>query len=206
MTILDFGNGGTCHNDKATVTNMITGLAFVDPNRQSVIKWQLWDRGTEPQCTRLDWEMFNYAFEEADKRGFRTTASVFDKPSLDYLLTYDIPFVKLANRPYLRHLARYVPRGIPLFISYSNDYKGGEYIPESYWLACVSRYPAEEKSYLEFEDHCLEDGISDHTVGLDLWRKYHPTVWEKHYKLPTSTGPDAGPWCVTPDDLKEVFT
>src|SRR3990167_1815345 len=96
---------------------MIDTLADVDSKRQVTIKWQLWTRGTEPQCTRLNWALFKQAFIYAEGKGFRTTASVFDVEALRYLLTFDVPFVKIANRPYLRHLTRYVPRGIPIVYS-----------------------------------------------------------------------------------------
>lgn len=205
MIILDFGSGGTCRNNEDDITEMIDGLSEVDPDRKCVIKWQLWDKGTEPQCLRLEWGLFDMAVTYAQMLGFRTTASVFDKPSLDFLLDdHDVPFIKLANRPYLRHLARYVPRGIPVIGSRSP----GESIPNvtkiDDWMVCVSEYPSDIESYGDHEPS-LRWGVSDHTVGLDLWRKYHPTVWEKHYRLPDQRGPDCGPWCITPSDLKEVL-
>ena len=210
MIILDFGNGGTCLNNEDDVTEMIDGLSEVDPDRKCVIKWQLWDKGTEPQCLRLEWGLFDMAVTYAQMLGFRTTASVFDKPSLDFLLDdHDVPFVKLANRPYLRHLARYVPRGIPIIVSFpwvdDEPTDPDEWNWYTKWMCCVSEYPAKEETYTNFPEEMLRKGISDHTVGLDLWRKYHPSVWEKHYRLPDQKGPDCGPWCVTPDDLKEVL-
>jgi sialic acid synthase SpsE len=48
--------------------------------------------------------------------------------------------------------------------------------------------------------------MSDHTVGLELWNKYHPTVWEKHVCLEhNDTNPDAGAFAITPEELKEVL-
>lgn len=212
MIILDFGSGGTCVNRKSTVREMIVGLSEVDKHRRCVVKMQLWDKGTEPQCSRLEWEVFDYAFDVARNEGFRTTASVFDKPSLDFLLGYDVPFVKLANRPYLRHLARYVPRGIPIVYSvgsdedYCNLANSGIGEKDEVML-CVSQYPAPNDEYEEVRGGLdRTTGISDHTVGLDLWRKYHPSVWEKHFKLEGQRGGDCGPWCVTPGDLVEVLT
>lgn len=207
MVILDFGSGGTCRNDRRIINEMIEGLAEVDPDRKCVIKWQLWDRRTEPQCVRLRWDVFDSACKIAEDWGFRTTASVFDKPSLDYLLDdHDVPFVKLANRPYLRHLARYIPRGIPIVYSLRPE--------EDYWelseaegdrhMVCVSKYPASEEDYKG--SSMLPQGTSDHTIGLDLWHKYKPMVWEKHYRLPDQRGPDCGPWCITPQELVEVLT
>lgn len=211
MIILDFGSGMTCRNDRQTINKMIEELAKVDPDRKCVVKFQLWSKGTEPQCLQLEWDKFAWAFDVGSKYGFRVTASVFDKPSLDFLLGYDVPFIKLANRPYLRHLARYVPRGIPIVYSVESD---GDYceladsgIGETdEVMLCVSQYPAPNDEYEEVRGGLdLKEGVSDHTIGLDLWRKYHPTVWEKHFKLPDQRGPDCGPWCITPSELVEVL-
>lgn len=208
LIILDFGSGGTCHGDLAEGQRMIDGLAEVDRGRIAVIKWQLWDKGTEPQCARLDWRLYRDLADYAARLGFRTTASVFDKPSLDYLLTLDPPFVKLANRPYLRHLARYVPRGIPIIASHNvQEWVWDLEPPDARWIYCVSKYPARIDEYTSYSDveNRLVGGVSDHTVGLDLWRRYRPAVYEKHFALETSTGPDAGPWCITPAALGEVL-
>jgi sialic acid synthase SpsE len=71
-------------------------------------------------------------------------------------------------------------------------------------MLCVSEYPAEIDAYGN-QQPALRWGISDHTIGLDLWRKYRPAFYEKHFALEDSTGPDAGPWAATPDELREVF-
>ena len=192
--------------------HMIESLADVDAKRVSTIKWQLWTRGTERQCVRLNWALFKQAYLYAERLGFRTTASVFDVEALRYLLTFDVPFVKIANRPYLRHLSRYVPRGIPIvysvgsFADYEDLCDDGIQRTDPVML-CISQYPAHADDYKE---HLLEltdcdVGISDHTIGFDLWRKYHPEVYEKHLRLESSTGPDAGPWAATPSELKEVL-
>lgn len=204
MIILDFGSGNTCRNDYREVRRMIDALADVDPKRRATIKWQLWTRGSEPQCSRLNWALFKRAYLYAEQRGFRTTSSVFDVESVRYLLTFDVPFVKIANRPYLRALARYVPRGVPIVGSYGPGEVELRALRDDIdiWMACVSSYPAEEKRYFGMD---ITGGCSDHTIGLDLWRKYKPAVFEKHYRLPDSTGPDAGPWAATPDEIAEVL-
>lgn len=201
MIILDFGSGNTCRNQNSEIRDMIAGLADVDTQRQSIIKWQLFDEG-EPQCLRLTPEAFSFAYRHAERRGFRTTASVFDLPSLKFLLKWDIPFVKLSNRKYLRHLSRYVPRGLPIVWSYPI----GEQMPSEatsidLGMFCVSQYPAQVSAY-EFAHDNLSLGVSDHTEGMELWERYHPMVYEKHYRLPDSTGPDALPLAATPEDLE----
>jgi sialic acid synthase SpsE len=69
-------------------------------------------------------------------------------------------------------------------------------------MVCVSKYPATTASYGE---EITADGISDHTIGLELWRKYKPTVYEKHFCLSYLTGPDAGPWALNENTLKELL-
>jgi sialic acid synthase SpsE len=202
MVIVDLGSGWTSRNDCNTVDRMLLALAAVDPQRKATVKWQLF-QGGEPQCVELKHDVFEYAFDRAEKLGYRTTASVFDKPSLDYLLTFDVPFIKLANRAGVRVLAKYVPRGIPIVYSYIGDFDS-HIADNDKLMACVSDYPATMESYEAWFEECdLREGISDHTVGLDLWRKYRPAVYEKHMRLPDSTGPDAGPFAALPEELKE---
>ena len=208
MIILDLGSGSTCRNEKRVVKKMIDSIADVDSRRKCYLKFQLWSKGSEPQCVKLNWALFKWAFVYAEGLGFRTTASVFDKAALDYLLTFDVPFVKIANRPYLRPLQRYIPRGIPVVRSvydFMPQIHTGFVYGDVYEMACVTNYPATTE---EYEDHFkahLEVGISDHTIGLDLWRKYKPDIYERHFRLPDSTGPDAGAWAATPDDLREIL-
>ena len=158
----------------------------------------------------LDWGLFEEAVEYGRHLGYRVTASVFDKESVEFLLGFDPPFVKIANRPYLRHLAKYVPRGIPIVYSRDGALNDIFEVPEGRFMVCVPRYPATIEDYeglfgLKNATY-LKEGISDHTIGLDLWRKHKPHIYEKHFRLESSTGPDAGPWAATPNELKEVFT
>ena len=85
-------------------------------------------------------------------------------------------------------------------------------------LACVSKYPAKISSYEKtysrevtplidfegFEEHILKKSISDHTTNWDLYKKYRPKIYECHYKLEDSTGLDAGPFAMTPEQLLEI--
>ena len=213
--ILDFGSGNTCQNDKAIVKRMIDELRDIDTGKNEVIiKWQLFEEaeGNIP----LNHSMFGYAYGYAKKLGYKTTSSVFDKPSLDFLLKYDIPFVKIANRRDLDWLVGEVPRKLPVYISYKDSDELSdlvEKIKTSYgddkFLQCVSKYPA---TIEEYEKHGEWVGllyrykaISDHTIGLDLLKKYQPQIWEKHYKLNDSTGLDAGPFAITPEELSEIL-
>lgn len=201
MFILDFGSGNTCQNNYATIFRMIKSLSDIDPERKFIIKWQLFKKAGE-NISLLP-EMFSYAYQMAKDLGFKTTASVFDLESLHFLLQHDIPFVKIANRPDLYWLIGEVPRKIPIVVSrYSNEY----WDENIYSLHCISKYPSLKTEYeSEYFLDQLKEGISDHTTNWDLFRKYKPETYEAHFKLPDSTGPDAGPFARTPEQLKEIY-
>jgi sialic acid synthase SpsE len=78
-------------------------------------------------------------------------------------------------------------------------------------LLCVSKYPADIRDY-QYEMkampyHPPQIAISDHTPGWAMFNQVGKlaVVWEKHYKLPESTGLDAGPWATTPEELAWVL-
>ena len=148
--------------------------------------------------------MFEYAYRLGTDAGYDVTSSVFDTESLDFLLEFDVPFIKLANRPEYRALAKKIPR-LPVMISYSNSDEiqvGKNIIP----LCCVSSYPASVKEYhknFDFAD--LQAGVSDHTEGLNLYKIVKPAWWEKHYVLERGgDNPDAGVFAMVPEDLEEL--
>jgi sialic acid synthase SpsE len=209
--ILDFGSGNTNKNDWDYTKRMIDELKAVDKGKHEVvIKWQLFKEAGKN--IPLDRDLFTDAYLYAWSRGLPTTASVFDKASLDFLLQFDVPFVKIANNRNLDWLIGKVPRDIPVYVSYGNQKEIGKYLHRfnNKILLCVSEYPATLEKYEErYPDlnHWVacEYGISDHTTNFDLWRKYFPQIVEWHYGLEDSTGLDAGPFVRTPTMLKEVL-
>lgn len=202
MIILDFGSGNTCKNDTAYIRRMIDSLADVTPRRDIVIKWQLFTEAGEN--VPLNHHCFEFAYKYAQSKGFKTTASVFDKASLDYLLTFDVPFVKLACCE-LSHLLRgAIPRHIPIIKSMADITV--EPNENDNHLCCVRKYPAEFGDYRDmFYDDFLKLGISDHTTDFMLYRMYTPSIYECHYKLDDSTGLDSGDFARTPEQLKEIL-
>ena len=216
MIILDFSGGNICKNYIVTVRRMIDELKAVDTGKhQIIIKWQLFTDA--PPNIPLQLDVFDYAYWYAEQQGYQTTASVFDLDSLKYLLCYDVPFVKIANRPDLYWLAGEVPRKIPVYMSVS-----GECVDEDLegataadrYLMCVSKYPATVRDYVK-EFHLKKPiaphtmpwlwGISDHTTGFELLHKYKPSFIEWHYRLADSTGPDAGDFARTATMLAEIL-
>jgi hypothetical protein len=214
---------------------MINELEKIDTHKHEIIiKWQLFEKAGKNIPLRRD--LFQMAVIIAyQKYGYKTTASVFDKKSLNRLidiseiLKIELPFIKIANRRDLDWLIGEVPRKIPVYVSVKEAFPGlygdldgeglsGDDKTKIKLLCCVSKYPATLEEYeKEFTEesgcyghrglgaYCLERNVSDHTIGLDLFKKYQPRIWEKHYKLSDSTGLDAGPFAITPEELKEVL-
>ena len=205
--ILDMGSGNS-NTSYDTGASMIEAVIGVDSHKHEVIfKYQLWSKD-HPQGNNewLNWVTFECLYRYAKARGYKVTSSVFDFNALTFLLTFDIPFVKLANRPDTWPLLGDIPRRIPVFISnylYSCGFRESGIVTS---MACVSKYPASLKEYEMIPNLHHYQAISDHTVGLELWDKYHPPVWEKHFVLThNDTNPDAGPFAITPEELKEVI-
>lgn len=89
-------------------------------------------------------------------------------------------------------------------------------------MICTSKYPCSLKEarldrlkktdqisygnvYIFEPDHW---GFSDHTIGsmaAVMAVALGATVFEKHFMLEGAEGPDAGPWCCTPAELKQYF-
>lgn len=197
MIILDFGSGNTCKNRPNYIRRMITELARVRTTKEVVIKWQLFNSSVVNM--RLSHRLFETAYLYAAALGFRTTASVFDQESLDYLLTFDVPFVKIANQPASKALETCV--GSPGTLVSTNDPKDDRLNV----MYCISEYPADKQKYIDTFGDKLREGISDHTTDFELYNTYQPRLYECHYKLEDSTGLDAGPFARTPKQLEEIL-
>jgi sialic acid synthase SpsE len=205
--ILDMGSGNS--NTSFEVGKaMIDAVASVDGRKHEVIlKYQMWTRAMPQGANEwLDWYLFKQLYEYGRGLGYKVTSSVFDYNALVYLLTFDIPFVKLANRPDTWGLLGDVPRRIPVYISnylYECGFReSGLVIP----MAVVSKYPASLREYEMIPNLGQYKAISDHTPGWELWDKYHPSVLEKHFVLERGgDNPDAGSFACTPEELKEIL-
>jgi len=216
--VLDCGSGNTCKNDRTIVRRMIEEVVRVDTHKHKVVfKWQLFT--SAPPNEPLNLEVFYEAHDLAREAGYECTASVFDKESLAELLAVPVPFVKIACRPALYPLIGEVPRRIPVWVSVRDPEKPPpEYLDDLVIpILCQAQYPANYSFYKRrLNISPWVPGVSDHTVGFEvlkllvsLKKKFcvppNSYSWEKHYKLPDSTGPDAGPFAVTAEDLKEIM-
>jgi sialic acid synthase SpsE len=207
--ILDFGSGNTHRNSKEYIKRMHDELKAIDTGKHEIIiKHQLFENWYSN--VPLSHESFDYAYDYGTGLGYKVTSSVFDKPSLDFLLQFDVPFIKIANRRELDWLIGEIPRKIPAYVSYGKGTELQRYYFEENHITpmwCVSEYPADIEQY----DEMLEDlwpqslAISDHTTNFGVWYRYRPTIIEWHYGLSDSTGLDAGPFMRTPEQLVEVL-
>ena len=207
--ILDIGSGNTHKNDWKYLKRMLDELKEVDTGKHEIIiKHQLFIKAGDN--IPLKHEIFEKAYDYAKKLGYKTTSSAFDKESIDFLLQFDIPFVKIANNRKLDWLVGEIPRKIPVITSYGNieELKVAERCNVGR-LLCISKYPATLESYEEAFDLkyyiSCDYGISDHTTNFDLFNKYKPETLEIHYKLENSTGLDAGEFAKTPKQLSEIL-
>ena len=212
MIILDFGSGETCKNDEKYVEKMIDSLAMVDKgDKDIVIKWQLFNNipYKDRKLSALKPVIFLHAYVYAEKYGYKTTASVFDLETLIFLSCYDVPFIKLANRPELYEYSRVIrATGHKAVVSVGNSKLFSRLTKEHESvipLCCVSEYPALAHDYIKTFGNLMHEGLSDHTTDFFLYHTYQPKIYECHYKLEDSTGPDAGVYARTPEQLKEIL-
>jgi sialic acid synthase SpsE len=215
--ILDMGSGNTCRNSIDYAKRMIDTVAAIDSHKHSVIlKWQL-EEVSPPGQLKLDREVFRVAYEYAKEKGYQTTSSVFDKSSLYFLLTFDIPFVKIACRSDLYWLIGEIPPEIWTLastIDWPIIWETRPYGAGITWMQCVPKYPAQMEDYRvmywDANSNTKWQAFSDHTEGLGLWKEINKDIvdiiWEKHFVLERSPdNPDSGVFALTPDQLAEVI-
>ena len=206
--VLDMGSGTTCNNHYDTVDKMVVAAAGVDTGKHEVVfKWQLFRQSTVPYVHALRPEVFSFAYETALELGYGTTASVFDPWSLDFLRRFDVPFIKIACRAWCYPLIGMIGRGETVYVSVDSGKWAERW--ETLWgvtpMCCVPDYPANPTVYKTMFGDRLSVAISDHCADMALYHEYHPLVYERHFKLPGSTGPDAGAHASTPEDLEAIL-
>ena len=202
--IVELGSGNTCRNDRDRLLTMIDRVIRLDRGICDVrFKLQLFEKAGDN--LPLDHAVFDEAFEYAMVMGYQLSASVFDEPSLEFLLSRRPKFVKLACVPELHYLASKIPPQIKVYCSFPSN--PGPVPDNVIPLCCVREYPAEVASYEKrFGEGWLRTGISDHTVGWELFDKYEPEYYERHVvDVREESNPDAGPFAVTIGELRRVL-
>ena len=210
QVILDVGSGASLP-DKETARRFVDEIKAVDTGKhQIVFKAQLFMH--EPPNAPLSRFVFADLYDYAIDQGYGCTASVFDQDSLNYLSEFDVPFIKIACRPDLYEMINDISGEHMVYASYypTNEQivgSEGQPLAADRILLCVPHYPAQAAVYkMELMHPEIRfDGLSDHTVGLDLYRELEPKIWEKHIKLAGTVGPDAGPWAMLPEEVGVIL-
>ena len=212
--ILDVGSGASLP-DIATARRVVDAIKAIDTHKHEVVlKAQLFT--DIPPNTSLAHSVFGELYGYGKEAGYQVTASVFDKESLVYLLGFEVPFIKIACRPDLYWLVGEIPRKVPVYVSVQDwivfwnafSRSDGEEIGETqkiFNLACVPKYPASVEDY---GNRGPDDGVSDHTIDWELFRKWNGeemVMWEVHFALDDASGPDAGPFARRVAQLQEVL-
>jgi sialic acid synthase SpsE len=206
--ILDV-SANTHRNDWEYLKKMLDNLKAIDTGKHEIIiKHQLFVKAGEN--IPLDREIFKVAYNYASNLGYKTTSSVFDKESLDFLLQFNIPFVKIANNRNLDWLISEIPYHIPVYLSVGNKKEWHEKkdADNIVTLCCVSDYSnADIKDYEKFHPHLARGcKLSDHTHNWDLFNKYRPEIYECHYCLEhDENNLDGGLFSRTIEQLKEIL-
>lgn len=204
--ILDY-SANTFKNDKKLIKRGIDEIKKIDSGKHEIVfKTQLFIKaGDNIPCTH---ESFEYLYEYGNSQGYKVTASVFDKESLDYLLMFDVPFIKLSNDSKLLYDGVFMDalRTSPKYNLYASVSKPALDYRISEQLICISEYPASKEAYRNALEFCKKNpNISDHTEDWDIYNEHQPKIYECHYKLPDSTGLDAGSFARTPEMLREIL-
>ena len=207
--ILDIGSGNTLKSF-GVGRKLIDEVMIRDSRKHKIIfKAQLFQDA--PPNIPLNWDVFADLMCYSWEAGYPMTSSVFDLPSLEYLLGFmwKLPFVKIACRPDLYWLIGEIPRKIPVYVSVEDGQEWPEFDDRKiYILSCVPAYPAEISDY-SAPNYNNSYGISDHTVGWRLFNRYNKYgmgCWEKHLVPEHSAdNPDAGLFAVTPTELEGII-
>ena len=235
--VLDI-SANTFKNNVFYFENMVKQIKAIDNKKYNIVfKAQLFSKDSEAAKINeiLEPSVFNLMYLVCNNYNYELTASVFDKQSLEVLLHFDVPFIKIACRPDLYYLLDYIPNNIPVYISIDCREKLPGTIYTNMFsertirlLQCIPEYPAKESDYFK-KIYMVKDradtryvSISDHTDSLSLfnyWKDniqlmkaagfkfpFKYSIFEMHYVLEhDDNNPDAGSFAKTIKDLKEIL-
>jgi sialic acid synthase SpsE len=197
VIILDMGAGDAHHNDIEYIKEIMAELPA-----GVVVKFQLFK--DIPGLTPMTPSVFMKAQVFGQERGIDVTASAFCSESLELITKLvKVPFVKIACRPELYPMIDEIPLTLPVVVSIDSHPQlmavATEHMqhPIAY-MCCVPKYPATMDEYWDNFTHAmLGRGVSDHTIGLELFQDHKPQLYERHLDY---QGPDEE-WSVTTDDV-----
>jgi len=192
----------THKNSIYDIKQMIDAIVEIDTHKHEIIfKHQMFMKSDVNIV--LDRVVFAKAYDYAKNKGYKTTASVFDLPSLAYLMQFEIPFIKIACNEKYYWLIDEIPRKYMIYASRNKQHLLFYHDAKIKKLSCIPHYPAKIEEYEDLP----KKYISDHTAGLDLWHEYKPEIWEKHYVLHKNKAdnPDSGEFAITPMEMRLIL-
>jgi sialic acid synthase SpsE len=206
--ILEMQDGMMCKNSKSVVKDMIdAAINNISSNINLIFKWQLYTKiKTYVEIIPLKHEIFEFAYQYAALLGYKTTASVFDQESLNYLQKFNVPFIKIACKTDLYDFRKNMwslDGNFKTVISVENKNDFATMAASGSLLCCIPKYPAMISEYESEFGELLYYGISDHTVGLDLYNKYMPVLYEKHFYMDGLDSWDKD-WAIKPEELQKL--
>ena len=113
-------------------------------------------------------------------------ASVFSETDLQYYMNYDTPIIKIACRKPLYKLLDMIPIDKLVYLSIADPNDRHEVRKKwprhrIIFMHCIAEYPANPNVYESVFWGNLSYSISDHTKGLELYKKHEPIYYEKHF-------------------------
>jgi len=224
--ILDLGAGNNTKNDPSIIKKMIDEIYLLQhqTKKKILIKFQLFEN--IKNLIALNKKLYCFAYYYAQTLGLSVFASIFDKNSLHFLETFfiDTPlkprehfYIKIACRKHLYRLIKYISENVTIFVSVDSC-ETRDRLKKMYpnhkliFLYCVSSYPAFDIEY-EGRFQGLDDSgnlnysISDHTVGLGMFKRFEPLFWEKHFILDKDdcTDPFGCDFCITAKEMELIL-
>ena len=177
------------------------------------------------QEAHTPWEWHKPIFERCKEKGILGFSTPFDKTSLEFLETLNVPCYKIASleNTDLPLISKVAATKKPLLIS-SGTANVGELseavdvarqngCKELFLLKCTTSYPADPKdSNLRTIPHMkelfrCEVGLSDHTLGLGAAAAsiaLGATVIEKHFTLSRAEGGVDAAFSLEPQEMKQL--
>lgn len=186
MSVMLIADIGSCHMGKLTYAKEAIDIAI--DSGVDVLKFQLFPdthQFTSTGNIPLDIDIFQKAYEYAEGKNFKITASVFSQEALNTILEYDVPFVKLAysQRKQGWWIKQIATAGKKLMVSC--DFLEAPEHRDSFRLMCISSYPV---LYKVSFDHMFPwfDGFSSHCLGIEQDKnavRWGAKIIEKHMTL-----------------------
>jgi sialic acid synthase SpsE len=217
VIILDFGSGETNANTEEFMEMVDKIIHYKEHNKSKnriIVKFQLFTKESVPYLKPLEKDFFKFAYAYCLAAGLECTASVFDLSSIGYLLGFRPAAFKIAARENLYDLIDLLPLNQEIFVSVDNvakmqylyDKFGNGFGHKLIFLNCIPKYPALQEEYEEKFGHGLSHSISDHTEGLDLYKRWQPCYFEKHVtSYHDNNIPDRSSYACTIDEIGGIL-